>query len=119
MRVIPATVHRVLDFVTVLVFAGAPSVFNLTGTPALLSYALAGVHLVLTLLTRFSHSASGMVPLRVHGMIELLVGVALALLPFVLAWDGMARTFNVAMGAVILVVWALSNYATHGAHADA
>ncbi len=119
MRVISADVHRILDFVTVVVFAAAPVLFGLTGTPALLAYVLAGVHLVLTLLTQFSDGGRGVIPFRIHGMIELVVGLVLALLPFVLGWEGMARTFYVAVGVVILIVWALSDYNTHGAGAAA
>ncbi len=114
MRVISADVHRILDFVTVVVFAAAPALLGLTGTPALLAYALAGVHLLLTLLTRFSDSGRGMIPFRIHGMIELLVGLVLALLPFVVGWGGVARTFYVAVGVVILIVWALTDYNTRG-----
>src|SRR5579864_8892655 len=50
MRVIGAGLHRMLDFVTVVGFALAPTVLGLVGFAATLSYLLAAVHLVLTLL---------------------------------------------------------------------
>ena len=119
MQLIHARLHRILDFVTVVGFAAAPSLLGLSGFAATLAYILALVHLVLTLLTRFPFSERGVVPLRVHGMIELLVGVALVVAPFALSWVGAARTFYVAAGVVILAVWALSAYDARIAHVAA
>ncbi len=116
MRPIHAGLHRILDFVTVFAFAAAPLVLGLKGGAAVLSYLLAGVHLVLTVLTRF-RGDRGLVPLKVHGAIELLVGLALVGVPFVLGWVGVARVFYIAAGVVILLVWALSGYDRHLARA--
>jgi len=110
MRLITAGLHRVLDFVTVAGFAVAPSVLGLAGFAATLSYVLAAVHLTLTLLTHFPGSAERPVSLALHGAIELAVGVALIVLPWLVGWGGTARVFYVVAGAVILGVWALSAY---------
>lgn len=110
MHVIDARTHRILDFVTVAGFALAPTVFSFSGLPALLSYVLAVVHLGLTLLTRFHGTAGGPIPFRAHGAIELVVGVVLVAAPYLLGWHGSARTFFIAIGLVILAVWALSSY---------
>ncbi len=109
MRLIHAGLHRILDFVTVFAFAAAPFILGLTGGASVLSYLLAGVHLVLTLLTQF-RGDRGLVPLKVHGAIEFLVGLALVVVPFVLVWVGVARAFYIVAGVVILLVWALSGY---------
>ncbi|MGH7582754.1 MAG: hypothetical protein ACREL5_05970 [Gemmatimonadales bacterium] len=110
MRVILPRVHRLLDFVTIIAFALAPSVLSLSGFAAVLAYLLACVHLALTALTGFPGGPSHVVPLRLHGYIECLVGLVLLGLPWVLGWSGVARTFYVAAGLVILVVWGLSDY---------
>ena len=117
MHPLHARFHRILDFVTVVGFAFAPSLLGLKGLPATLAYVLAAVHLLLTLLTQFPPAERGPVPFRVHGLIELLVGIALVLAPLALGWSGVSRTFYVAAGVVILAVWALSAYADRGAHA--
>jgi hypothetical protein len=116
MRLIPPTLHRVLDFVTVIAFAAAPSALGLTGVPALVSYALASVHLVLTLLTRFSPGGGQPLALKIHGIVEMLVGPVLFVAPFALGWEGIAKTFYLAAGAVIVAVWALSDYGGDRAH---
>lgn len=115
MRLISASAHRGLDFVTVVAFAIAPSVLQFTGVAATVSYALAVVHLGLTLLTQFSDAGARPVPLRYHGAIECVVGVALVALPWVAGWSGTPRVFFMAAGVVILLVWVTSDY--RGSHA--
>ncbi len=110
MRVLAPRVHRMLDFATVAAFALAPSLLGLTGVAAMLAYGLAVVHLALTLATKFPGGA-GFVALTMHGLIEVVVGVALVVAPLILGWNGAARSFFVAAGLVILAVWALSAYA--------
>jgi hypothetical protein len=113
MRPIQSQFHRVLDFVTVVGFALAPSVLSFSGFAATLAYLLAVVHLLLTLITRFPPSERGVVPFQAHGVIEVVVGAALVLAPFALRWDGVPRTFYVGIGVVILAVWALTAYHPH------
>lgn len=114
MRIIAPAVHRLLDFVTVVGFAVAPSWLGLSGWAATISYLLAAIHLILTLLTHFPGRAARPVPFRLHGAIEGVVGMALVALPLLARWSGPPRTFYLAAGIVILVVWALSNYRARG-----
>jgi len=115
MRIIGAGLHRTLDFVTVVGFAVAPLALGLTGFAATLSYTLALIHLILTLLTAFPGRAARPVPFAIHGVIEGVVGVALIVLPWLAAWRGTPRTFYIAAGIVIFLVWATSKYRTGGA----
>jgi hypothetical protein len=106
---ISARAHGLLDYVVVVVFALAPTVLGLTGLAALLAYALAGVHLVMTLLTAFPLGVLRVIPFRVHGLVEVVVGPALVVLALAL-FSGAAWGFYLFMGSVILVVWALTDY---------
>lgn len=110
MRFISPGAHRALDFVAVAAFALAPTLLRLSGFAAILAYALAAVHVMLTLLTAFHRETREAVPLPAHGWIELAVGMALVTLPWITAWQGTPRTFYLAAGTVILVVWLLSRY---------
>lgn len=110
MRLIPAALHHVLDFVTIVAFALAPSALGLSGVPAALAYVLAVVHLAMTLLTRFPPRTRRPLPLPLHGAVELVVGIVLLALPWLLGWSGTPRAFYLAAGSVILLVWALSRY---------
>jgi hypothetical protein len=112
MRILDARIHGVLDLITVVLFLVGPLVFGLGGSPAAIAYTLAIVHLVMTLLTRFPMGRWPVIPFPVHGIVELIVGVALLILPSYAGYSpgSPARRFYLGMGAVILVVWALTAY---------
>lgn len=106
MKILTPGLHAYLDYVTVVIFALAPSLLGLTGIPAALSYALAVIHLLLTLVTAAPLNLTGLVPARIHGAIELAVGLALLVAPWLLSdiFAGPARLFFSVMGVVILIV---------------
>ena len=110
MGIISPSLHRVLDFVVVLLFAAAPTVFNLHGNTMYAAYALAVIHLGMTLLTHFPGTTKGSIPFNVHGIVEAIVGVALVGAPLVRHWTFGARKFYLGMGILILLVWALTRY---------
>ena len=112
MRFIDARIHGVLDIAIVFMFLLAPAVLGLGGSPAAIAYVLAAVHLVLTLLTDFPMGIRKVIPFFVHGIVELLVGVFLVILPTIAGYGpgSPARRFYTIIGATILVVWALTAY---------
>ena len=103
--------HGVLDYAVVAVFALAPTVFGLTGLAATLAYALAGVHLAMTLLTAFPLGVARVIPFPLHGKVELAVGIALPALALALFRDADAPFwFYLAMGMAILLTWTATDY---------
>lgn len=112
MNLLGHRLHGVLDYVTVAGFLAAPTVLGLSGTPALVAYTLAGVHLVLTLLSAFPLGLLKVVPMAIHGGLELAVSLALIPLAWILGFssDATARNFYVGAGVVILIVWILTGY---------
>jgi peptidoglycan/LPS O-acetylase OafA/YrhL len=120
MRILSARIHGMLDFVIVAVFLLAPLLVGLGGSPAAISYTLAVVHLLMTLMTRFPAGRWKMVPFFVHGIVELIVGIALLILPSFAGYSpgSPARRFYLAIGAAILVVWALTAYQARDAEAS-
>ena len=112
MRILSPRVHGVIDLVIVLVLLLAPTLVGLGGSPAAIAYSLAAIHLLLTLLTRFPMGVWKKIPFVFHGIVELIVGIALLLLPSYAGYGpgSPAKRFYLAMGAVILVVWALTAY---------
>src|ERR1700753_2422043 len=102
-------VHGILDYGVVIIFALAPSVLGITGVAALLSYALAAIHLIMTLFTDMPLGVVKVIPLKLHGTVELIVGLAL----IVVAWTVPAlmsgQLFFTLMGAIIFFVWGSSN----------
>lgn len=114
MRILDARIHGLLDLALVVIFLLAPLVYGLGGSPAAIAWSLAIVHLLLTLLTRFPMGLRKVIPLVVHGIIELIVGVFLVILPTIAGYGpgSPARRFYTVIGAVILVLWVLTDYRT-------
>jgi hypothetical protein len=110
MGILPPNVHRILDYLAVIIFALAPSIFHLTGNTKMLAYALAVIHLVVTLATQFPGSARRPLPYSAHGIIELVIGLALVVIPLIRHWTYSAGKFYPAMGVVILIIWAITRY---------
>ena len=111
MKVISDTTHGILDYLTVVVFAVAPSLLGLTGTAELISYALAGIHLDMTLLTDMPLGVIKIIPMKLHALVELVVGPVLVIgalaLPALFAGG---QVFYVVVGVLIFSVWLLSHY---------
>lgn len=114
MRVVTPRLHHILDFVTVAAFALAPTFVPLSGSAAVLAYALAIVHLAVTLATRFPGADRRPLSLRAHGTLEAIVGIALIALPFAAGWVDRARLFSVVAGVAILAIGAISRYEVEG-----
>ena len=111
MKIISDTTHGILDYVTVALFALAPSVLGLTGTAALISYALAAIHLTMTVLTNMPLGLVKIIPMKLHALVEMLVGPVLILgaLVFPTLVAG-GQAFFVVAGVIICAVWLLSHY---------
>ena len=105
------TIHGVLDYGVVVIFAVAPSLLSITGPSAVLCYLLATVHLLVTILSDMPFGLKKLIPMPWHGHLELVVGLALVIAPWVFS-DLLAsgQLFFTLMGAVIFFVWVTSNY---------
>jgi len=117
MRILDARIHGVLDFVTVAILLLGPLLFGLGGSPAAIAYSLAAIHLLMTLLTRYPMGIWKTIPFVVHGIVELIVGIFLLILPTIQGYapGSPARRFYMVVGAMILIVWALTRYAPEDA----
>jgi hypothetical protein len=111
MKIISDTVHGVMDYATVILFALAPSILGLAEVATAICYALAVVHLAMTLLTDMPLGVVKAIPIRLHALVELVVGPVLiaGALAFP-AWAGDGRAFFVIVGAAIFMIWLLSRY---------
>ena len=114
MKVISSKVHAVLDYATVVFLLLAPSLFGMEGTLAHFTYALAGVHFVLTALTSFEYGLARVIPFKVHGYIELVVAAALTGVAFWFKSNNSSTGFYfyLALAVVILVVYSLTDFSS-------
>lgn len=112
---INAKIHGILDYIVVLFLWLSPSLFGLEGFTATFTYALGGVHLLLTILTKYSAGIIKIIPYSVHGIIEFLVAVGLAAFAyFYLAeHEGeLARNYYYGFSGAVFLTWLLSKYKT-------
>jgi hypothetical protein len=112
MRVIGIWSHGVIDYLMVIILAIAPSVAGFTGRQATICYVLAVLHFLLTFVTRFPFGVLKVLSFTLHGSVELLVGVLVIILPWLAGFSAgvNSRNFFVAIGVLILIIWALTDY---------
>lgn len=103
-------IHGVIDYLTVSLLLTAGPLFGFRGQPAEVTSTLAGVVLVYSLFTNYPLGFVKMIPFGIHRIIDIVLGAALVLSPFVLRYDGPTRNFFVAMGIASLVVVALTDF---------
>lgn len=109
---INSKIHGIIDYVVVLFLWLSPSLFHLPPTTALFTYILGGIHLSLTVLTDFEAGLLKVIPLKIHGWIELIVSLVLFGAAFYLgALEGdVARNFYLAFAAAVFVTWLATDY---------
>ena len=111
MKFISPKIHGIIDFAVVLFLIASPVFFGFDNFVAIFTYALAIIHLILTLLTDFSSGIFKVISFPLHGTIELIVGVALIILAFTLFKDtGTGKIFYICFGAAVLLTWLFTDY---------
>jgi len=117
MKVLGAFSHGVIDYLMVILLAIGPGVVGFTNHRlAMFCYALAAVHFLLTIITRFPLGVLKTLPFWLHGTIEIIVAVLLVILPWLANFSKgvLSRNFFVAIGVLIAVIWALTDYRSAG-----
>jgi hypothetical protein len=113
MRVIGPLAHGIIDYAMVILLVVGPSVAGFNNPRLVtMSYALAAVHFLLTIITRFPLGVMKTLPFALHGMIEFVVAILLIILPWLANFSAgvNSRNFFVAMGAIIFIVWLLTDF---------
>ncbi len=116
MKVISSKVHGILDYATVIFLLLSPTMFDMQGNLAIFTYALGCIHFLLTILTAFEVGLIKVIPFRLHGLIEIVVAIALVGVAF---WfrsqdSGLGYHFYLAMAVVILLVFTLTDFSSAG-----
>ncbi len=70
-------IHGAIDYVVVLFLFLSPTLFGLNDITSTFIYALAVIHLLLTITTNFEFGLLKIIPFPIHGLIELIVSIAL------------------------------------------
>jgi len=111
MKFISPKVHGIIDYLVVVFLLISPTIFGFTGLLATFTYALGGVHLLLTILTAYSVGLVKVIPLALHGLIEFVVGIVLIVLAYTLFKDdATGKLFYIVFGTVVLLTWLVTDY---------
>jgi hypothetical protein len=110
-KVICDKVHGVLDYGVAVMLVAAPSQIGITGPSAALCYILALCQLAVTLFSAMPLGWRKIIPMRVHGLIELTASLALVAVGWILpGLFGSGQLFFTLMGAIMFFVWVSSDY---------
>ena len=107
-RSIGAVSHGILDYAFAIILAVGPSVAGFSsGRAAHWCYIFAGVLFALALLTQIRF-----VRLPVHAAVELLLAALLIVMPWIanFANGTRSRNFYVAVGLLLILLWALTDF---------
>lgn len=112
MRIFNARVHSLFDVAFALAFAFGPLVFGLGGSPAVVSFVLAIVFVVLAASLWWGRRREAGTVAVPHGLVELAIAVLLAVLPRIDGYSpgSPARTFVWSMAIAVAIVWLLTAY---------
>lgn len=112
MKKLSPGIHGALDYVTVLCLLFSPSLFDMQGTGSIFTYVLAIVHLILTLLTDFPAGVFKIISLKIHGLIEIIVSIALigVAVWFRSSGDNISFYYYLIFAGILFFVWSISDY---------
>ncbi|MDF7813012.1 hypothetical protein [Hymenobacter sp. YC55] len=115
MKILSPTAHGVVDVMFITVLAMAPIVLDLEPAIDTACFVMAGGYLVLTLLTDFKLGLIRIVPLQIHGWLDLMTGVLLLAAPFLFKFPqaGAERGLFWLLGAVSVITWFITDWKAH------
>ncbi len=105
-------IHGVIDYVVVIFLWLSPTLFGLPKATSLFNYVLGGIHFLLTLTTNFELGLIKRIPLKIHGLIELIVSLVLVVVALFLgSLEGDAsKRFYLFFASAIFITWILTDY---------
>ena len=104
--------HGAIDYAVVLFLWLSPTIFKLPEITSTFTYILGAIHLVLTLATNFEFGVIKIIPFKIHGLIELIVSIALFGAAFYLGKieNDLARNFYIGFSIAVFATWLITDY---------
>ncbi len=112
MKVISSKVHGVLDYLTVIFLILSPSIFNMDDGLRTCTYVLAGLQLIVSILTDYEPGLIKVIPFKVHGLIEMAAAVILAIIAFLFLHNDSETGFYfyLVLAVIYLIVFILTDF---------
>ena len=112
MKKLSPRIHGIVDYFSVLFLLISPQLFEMENNGSAFAYILAIVHLLLTLFTNFQAGVFKIIPLKIHGLIELLVSIGLAGIAiwFRNVGEFVSFYFYLVFSVALIIIWLVSEY---------
>jgi hypothetical protein len=112
MKIISPRLHGIVDYVTILFLGLSPFLFHMNNAARIFTFALGIVHLSLTLLTDFDMGIFKVIPLKIHGTIEVAVSVVLIFVAFIFRKldDQTSFYYYLVFSLALFLVWLTTSY---------
>ena len=116
MRVITPQAHGMFDLYIICMLFLAPILWGMTGEPRWILWSLCLIHFLVVLTSKFTYGVVKLLPMQIHGLLELLVGLSLPFMPFVFGFADRPNERHFFFGAsfLLLVFWFLTDYSYTG-----
>ena len=110
MRFIPTKVHGVLDYLYVLILFFIPTIFHFStnGAPTLTMDVISSTVLVYSTFTKYELGISKYLPMRIHLLLDIIIGIFLAASPWVFDFARYVYAPHLFFGLFAIVVALLS-----------
>ena len=105
-------IHGLVDYIVVIFLFISPKLFQLPETTGMFTYVLGGIHLTLTILTNFEFGLIKIISFKIHGLIELIVSIALfgTALYFGSIEGNVSRNFYIGFSIAVFLTWLITDY---------
>jgi drug/metabolite transporter (DMT)-like permease len=111
MKIISPKLHGILDYALIVFLYISPVTFGLANYTATYTYTLGTLYLLLTTITNYSYGIFKIVPLKVHGIIDLIAGVCVTVAAFtILQYDERAKAYYAPLGIMIVIIALFTDY---------
>jgi len=112
MKILSSKAHGVIDYLLVAFLLLSPTIFKMEGDLRTITYALGAAHLLITILTDFEVGVFKVIPFRIHGLIEIVVALALGGLAFWFNSNGsdLGFYFFSLLAVAVLLVFVLTDF---------
>jgi|SRR6476620_9055173 len=112
MKIINSRIHGAVDYGVVLFLLLSPTLYGLPPFTSEVTYALAVIHLILTVSTNFELGIFKIIPFHIHGLIEFIVSIFLFAGAFYLGSieGNLAKYFYWSFAIAVFVTWLLTDY---------
>jgi hypothetical protein len=112
MRIMTPRAHGLFDLYIIAMLYLGPVLWGMSGEPRAILWSLCAIHLIVVCSSKSTYGLVKIIPMPVHGFLELIVGFFLVACPYLFGFSDLNNERHFFNGAAfgILVLWFLTDY---------